>query len=224
MQQQAEQQIAIEYPESDGMDMGETELHKFWCARLEQLLKWRYRNRQVYVGGNLMLYYSEGEPHENICPDVMVVKDCPPEPMRDTFKIWEEGRTPSVVFEVISRSTRQRDQAFKPALYGEIGIQEYFLYDPRGQFMAPALVGYQFHAAKTERLELDREGRLNSESLDATLHLDGFNLVICDRATGDELLTEAEDQAQARKTAEAEIAQLRKLLAEKSSDNGRGAE
>ncbi|MBW3541361.1 MAG: Uma2 family endonuclease, partial [Planctomycetes bacterium] len=101
--------VEIEYPESDGRPMGETDLHRDWMVRLIELLRYRYRGQRVYVSGDLLVYYEEGNPQKYVVPDTFVVKDCDPG-RRRIFKIWEEGRVPDAVFEVTSRKTRRKDE------------------------------------------------------------------------------------------------------------------
>jgi hypothetical protein len=72
----AEIQFQIEYPESDGQPIGETDVHIHWMIRLRDILKHRYRSARVYVAADLMLYYVEGNPAKVVSPDVFVVKDC----------------------------------------------------------------------------------------------------------------------------------------------------
>ena len=94
----------IEYPESDGRPMGETDLHRDWMIRLLDMLKYRYRGQRVYVASDLLVYYQEGDPKRYVVPDEFVVLDCEPG-RRRTFKIWEEGKVPNVVIEVTSKGT-----------------------------------------------------------------------------------------------------------------------
>jgi hypothetical protein len=54
--------LEIEYPESDGQPMDETDLARDWMFRIIDLLKHRYRGQHVYVTGDLLLYYEEGNP------------------------------------------------------------------------------------------------------------------------------------------------------------------
>ncbi|MBD3762800.1 Uma2 family endonuclease, partial [Rhizorhabdus sp.] len=49
---------------------------------------------------------------------------------RDTYKTWEEGAVPSVVFEITSKTTKNEDIKTKFKVYQEIGVKEYFLFDP----------------------------------------------------------------------------------------------
>ena len=80
--------VEIEYPESDGEPMGETDLHRDWMTRIIDLLKQRYRGQRVYVSGNLLVYYEEGDPTKHVAPDAFVVLECSPH-RRRTFKVWE---------------------------------------------------------------------------------------------------------------------------------------
>ena len=66
------------YPESDGQPMGETELHRDEIVYLIEAFQERFQEEtDVYVGGDLFLYYRQGSPREAVCPDVMVVMRCP---------------------------------------------------------------------------------------------------------------------------------------------------
>ena len=83
--------VEIEYPESDGKPLGETDTHRNWIIRLIDMLSYRYRTQRVYVSGDLLVYYIEGRPTKFIVPDVFVVKDCEPGERR-VFLIWAEQR------------------------------------------------------------------------------------------------------------------------------------
>ena len=60
---------AIDYPESDGRPMGETDWHIEWTLRLRDMLKLRYRGQKVYVASDLLIYYHEGVPRDFVVPD-----------------------------------------------------------------------------------------------------------------------------------------------------------
>jgi hypothetical protein len=110
----------VYYPESDGRPMAESDLHRDWMVRIIELLRYRYREQRVYVSGDLLVYYVEGDPTKVVVPDAFVVKDCDPG-RRLIYKVWKEGQAPDVVFETTSRSTRPRDENVKPAVYQLIG-------------------------------------------------------------------------------------------------------
>jgi Uma2 family endonuclease len=219
----------IEYPESDGKPMGETDLHRDWMIRILDILRYRYRRQKVYLASDLLVYYEEGATNKYVVPDVFFVADCPPG-RRRTFKIWEEGRVPDVVFEVTSLGTRREDEIFKLRVYARLGVKEYFLYDPTSDYLQPPLQGYRLVDDSYRRIASNDAGDLQSERLDVRMRLEQGELVMIDAATGQTLLSEAEAERAARqaeraareiaeaRTAEleAEIERLRQLL--KSSD------
>ena len=64
----------IEYPSSDGKPMAETPVHRDVMIDAIQILKRRYANRSdVYVSGDMLMYYEEGNPRKSVAPDVFVV-------------------------------------------------------------------------------------------------------------------------------------------------------
>jgi Uma2 family endonuclease len=192
---------AIDYPESDGKPMGETDWHIDWTLRLRDMLKYRYRDQRVYVGSDLLLYYHEGVPRDFVVPDGFVVLDCDPQ-RRRVFKTWEEKRVPNVVFEFTSASTRRSDEFFKPRTYAEIGVAEYFIFDPHSEYLSPALQGFRLtDECSYIRIEPDKSGRLESRELGLTLELDSSDLVIRDAASGQMLPTQADAALQREQVA-----------------------
>jgi Uma2 family endonuclease len=187
----------VEYPESDGRPMGETDLHRNWMIRLHDMLSHRYRGQRVYVGSDLLVYFVEGDPSRFVVPDVFVVMDCEPGD-RNTFRIWDEGRCPTVVIEVTSRSTRRRDTHYKPSVYAEIGVREYFLYDPTSDYLMPPLKGYRLAGEAYAEIKPDESGNLECRELGLHLRRESGRLVIYDRRTGQPLPTEAETERAAR--------------------------
>lgn len=192
----------IEYPESDGMPMGETEIHQDWMIRIRDILRLRYRGQQVYVASNLLLYYEEGDPSKYVVPDEFVVKDCDPH-QRRTFKMWEERRAPDVVFEVTSRGSRQEDKTYKPQVYRRLGVKEYFLYDPTAEYLRPPLRGFRLEQGEYVRITADETGALRCEQLDIVLRLERGELVMYDGQSGQVLQTAEEAAEAARRAAEA---------------------
>jgi Uma2 family endonuclease len=203
--------LEIEYPETDGRPMGETDLHREWMIRVIDLLKHRYRGQRVYVSGNLLMYYEEGDPSHFVVPDAIVVMDCEPG-RRRIFKVWEEKRVPNAVFETTSRSTKREDSSYKTQLYEKLAIPEYFLYDPTADYLSPPLQGWRLVGDRYELIKSDAAGRLLCQELGLWLRLEDGDLVMYDIQSGQRLLTEAEDERAGRKAAEAEIQRLRDQL------------
>src|SRR5713101_3017903 len=117
--------LEIDYPSSDGKPMAESDLHRDWMVRIIELLKSHFAGQKVYVSGNLLIYYVEGDPKKCVAPDAFVVKDCDPK-RRKIYKLWEESKTPSFVLETTSSTTRGEDQRGKMRLYARLQVVEYF--------------------------------------------------------------------------------------------------
>jgi Uma2 family endonuclease len=210
----------VHYPESDGKPMGETDEHRDAMVRHIQILQELYRDQRVYVSGDLLVYYQEGDPRKYIVPDAFVVKGVSPN-RRRTYKIWLEGKAPDVVIETTSRKTRRKDTTTKPELYARLGVAEYFIFDPDGEYLDPPLQGYRLRASGQQagklsrtyvRLKPDQTGSLTSRELGLRLRLEEGQVRFYRLDTGEPLL--APDEA--RRAAEAEVARLRAELRRRS--------
>ena len=205
----------VYYPESDGKPMGETDDHRDAMVRHIELLQHYYRGQDVYVSGDLLVYYQQGNPKKFVVPDAFVVKGLRPGKRR-IYKTWVEGKVPDVVIETTSRKTRPKDTRVKPELYARLGIKEYFLFDPHQEYLDPQLQGYRLTPDGYHRIESDSDGALVSEALNLRLSVADGQLQFHRCDTGERLLTAAEREdveRRARRSAEAEVARLRAELA-----------
>lgn len=211
------------YPESDGKPMGETDVHVTELLDLLAALRQRYRDAaDVFVGGDMFLYYVEGNPARCVCPDVFVTFGIPKTPKkRRSYFLWREGRPPSMIIEVTSEGSRKEDQE-KKKLYARLGVEEYFIDDPLDEYLEPPLQGYRLVRGKYEPIEPDEEGRLLSRVTGLLLHRDDQGLRLIDAKTRrplpriEELGQMAEEQSRiiqekdrALREAQEEIARLR---------------
>jgi len=204
----------VNYPESDGKPMGETDEHIDEIIRLRELLRRYYAGQKVYVSGNLLVFYEQGNPKKFFVPDVFVVKGMDPGKRR-IYKIWQEKKAPDAIIEVTSRKTKKKDTVTKPALYRQLGVLEYFLFDLTRDYLDPPLQGYRMIGGQYERIAADSEGALLSEQLGLRLCAEDGHLMVYRLDTGQRLLTadeQLEMEAEARRAAEAEVARLRRQL------------
>jgi Uma2 family endonuclease len=132
----------IFYPETDGKSMAESDLHRGVMFAIIRLLQRFFLGRRTYVSGNLLIYYEQGNPYKAVSPDCFIVREIEPHP-RNVYKIWEEGKGPEVVFEISSKTMRHVDFGKKMRLYAELGVQEYFIYDPTSEYLDPPLFAYE---------------------------------------------------------------------------------
>jgi Uma2 family endonuclease len=205
----------IIYPETDGQPMTESDAtrdHLLYCvAVLQNYFKSR---RGVYVSGNLFIYYQEGSPKQVISPDVFVVFGVN-QRKRKSYKTWEEGgQLPQFILEVTSSSTRRQDEVAKPELYARLGVQEYFQYDPTGDYLTPQLKGQRLVNGVYQPLEVGQNWLgldcIHSQALGLDLCLElplegsGCGLRLYDPATREKLLS-YEELAQSRQDAQQEI-------------------
>jgi Uma2 family endonuclease len=196
----------VEYPESDGLPMGETDKHRQLMIDLIEALKTYFTDEpNVYVSGNLMCYYVEGDKTQSISPDVFVVRGAAKHERR-VYKFWEEP-VPNVVLEISSKKTRKDDFGKKKELYAWLGVREYFVFDPDANLRAP-LRAFRLHRAELVE-EMVTGSQVLSHELGLVLVNAGHTLRLYNPRTKEFLLTPAEEaagrqaEAAARQAAEA---------------------
>jgi Uma2 family endonuclease len=142
----------IHYPSGDGQPVAETFAHLYAILMTIELLRLHLDGQRATVLGNQFLYYSQGNPKLRTAPDVMVIFNVEPGG-RDNYKIWQEGEVPQVAFEMTSPSTRDQDDGTKKILYEQLGIQEYWQFDPKGEWIAEGLRGYRLEQGIYQPIE-----------------------------------------------------------------------
>jgi Uma2 family endonuclease len=184
----AEQQTnaTIVYPTSDGKPLAETYDHLHAILVTLEVLRQYLVRQEATVLANQFLYYAQGFPKLRVAPDVMVIFGVAPGG-RDSYKLWEEGQAPRVVFEMTSKGTQQEDQVIKRHLYAQIGVEEYWLFDPKGEWLESPLMG--FRLVQNEYVPISD---LRSEALGLQLAVEGKLIAFTELATGRRLLTPAE--------------------------------
>jgi Uma2 family endonuclease len=183
---------------------------------IEALQRFYRHDQNVYVSGNLLLYYIEGDRKAAVAPDVFVVQGVEKRSRR-CFLLWKEGRSPSLVIEVTSESTRDEDQG-KKSLYQSLGIEEYFLHDLLSEYLNPPLQGFRLQGGCYRRIAPERDGTLVSRTTGLGLRRQGDRLHLIDLDTGESLRSLQDYQeeearlAEALRTAEEELARLRREI------------
>ena len=194
----------IEYPTSDGQPMAETTLHRRIMTDLIQGLERRFRDApDVWVGGNLFFYFEQGRPQAVVAPDVLLVKGVRKWD-RPIYKLWEEGRVPSLVVEVTSDNTRDEDLSKKKRIYQRLGVEEYFLFDPYGDYLEPRLQGQRLEGGRYVSMTPQPDGSLASSTTGLILRPEGERLRLVDPAAGPLLWIEEMEEKLARLLADRE--------------------
>ena len=196
--------VEIDYPSSDGMPLAESDFQFDPLTYARNALRDYYRDRSdVYVAGNMLIYYEEGNVKARVAPDVFVVFGAPAHD-RSSYLLWREPKGPDWVLEVTSRSTRREDQGRKRDLYRELEVTEYWQYDPTGDYLSPRLQGGELVSGEYRRLagtELAGGGLVMwSRVLGLELRLESGGLRFRDAATGEYLLNLTESNETRRRT------------------------
>jgi Uma2 family endonuclease len=194
---------SIVYPSSDNEPVAETYIHLYAILTTLEVLKQYLEGQQATVLANQFLYYAQGFPKLRVAPDVMVIYNVAPGG-RDNYKIWEEGQAPSVIFEITSAGTREQDKGSKKLLYEQMGVQEYWLFDPKGEWIEGQLQGYRLAPVTVEGEETElyvpiTDGR--SEPLNLRVQVEGQVLGFYREDTGEKLLLPTELAEELRRTA-----------------------
>ena len=210
--------VEVEYPSSDGKPLAENDAQLAAILYGVGALRVRYAaRRDVYVSGDLLIYYEEGNPRASVAPDVFVVFGVE-DRERMSYRVWEEGKGPDFVLEVASPSTWQEDVGPKRRVYAELGVKEYWIYDPTGKHLKSALQGYRLAGGGYERQpsveSVDGTRSLYSETLGLDLWAKGGKMRFRDPETGLDLLSHDEEHARAE-AAEARVAELEALIGRK---------
>ena len=153
----------------------ESELHRQQMELLINALEpWLGQRRNStgtggYIGGNMFVYFSlEQVRNKDFCgPDVFIVLDAEPK-IRKSWVVWEEGKGPDVVIELLSESTQGLDKTAKKEVYqNQLRVPEYYWFDPDNP---DDFAGFELCNGTYKELQFDEKGRLTS------LRLDGLRL------------------------------------------------
>jgi Uma2 family endonuclease len=157
-----------ELPCDDGIPM-ETQRHKFQMDLLiETLWPWLEARPDGYVSGNMFVYYSLAQLKNQDFrgPDFFAVLGVPKKE-RLSWVVWEEGKPPDVVIELLSESTAAQDKNEKKLIYQNLlRVPEYFWYDP---FNPNDWAGFYLSRGVYQPISPNAEHQLVSQSLGLAL-------------------------------------------------------
>jgi Putative restriction endonuclease len=204
-----------EYIDED--DMAETFIQDELSNYLVDLLGWYLRFENYIVRGNINLY-RKGKYKERVAPDIMVIKDVKATPNQirklKSYAIDPpKFPAPAVAIEIVSDYTRATDieVAKKPTRYAELGVKEYFAFDPEEDKPVVKLSGWRYIDGLRTDIKPDKRGWLWSEELECWLASDGMYIRFYDK-TGKMLLTRGDAEEFTRKEVERQAAFTRQFL------------
>mgnify|MGYP002278498159 CR=1 FL=1 len=153
-------------PYSDGLPM-ESQKHVMQLQLLMDTLKEHYKDQNVYVGGNMFVYFSPDQvkTEDFKGPDFFVALNVTNR-LRKSWVVWEEGKGPDLVIELLSKSTKKIDQNEKKWIYQDkLKVSEYFWYDPwTGEW-----AGFRLTEGAYESIQEDQDNHLISRKLNLAL-------------------------------------------------------
>ena len=162
-----EEDLSIEYPDSDGEPMADNDWQWIAIADTAFTLRNRYAGcTDVYVASDMLMYYRMNDVTARVAPDVYVVFGANGTHRRYSWLTWREGKAPDFVLEVASPRTWRQDAGRKRNIYADMGVTEYWRFDPRGDFFVPELIGEELADGQYRPLPLhtDADGILRGHS------------------------------------------------------------
>lgn len=204
--------LNIEYPETDDMPMPDNDQQFIPVTDALSALRYHFSDRDdVYVSGNLFVYYRMNDNRTRLAPDVFAVVGGTYKGMRDSWITWREGKVPDFAMEMASRSTWRYDADEKRRIYAGMGVAEYWRFDPTGRYFRPPLVGERLEGGQYRPLPVVMDGGGILRGHSAILGLDicvlpGRLLRFYDPQNG-QWLRSYEEEAEARQAAETALQQ-----------------
>ncbi len=175
---------SVHYPDSDGHFLPAHPLQARAVMNVRFALQHHFdKVDNVVLEGDMFMYYEEGNPAASIAPDVYVVLDHDLG-KRGVYKFWTEGKPPDFALDVISPSSKIRNEVRKRTLYARLGIGEYFLFQPDPQERGRRLVGYRLWGQSYEEMSAEPDGAVHSTALGVSLRVEGANLRLRSLASG----------------------------------------
>jgi Uma2 family endonuclease len=139
----------IYYPSSDGEPMAETDYHITAIMLLMDALRHFFGSRpDVFVASNMFWFWERGNPAARRAPDIMVIPGVGNH-QRFSFRSWNEsGAVPALIIELTSAKTWREDIGPKYDLYEQLGVREYFVFDPLSRCISPTFQGHRLKARR----------------------------------------------------------------------------
>jgi Uma2 family endonuclease len=113
-------------------DMGENSLQRFISELFRPLVEEHLAALRgpTFVGADQYVGWDADDPEKVLSPDVYVLPGVEPGEEFDFWKVWQTGIVPSFALEIVSKR-KKKDYATVPPLYGELGVGELIIFDPR---------------------------------------------------------------------------------------------
>lgn len=197
----------IIYPEQREDDVGETSIHINLMTSFFSILRLFFKDqRDVFLSGNMNLYYEKSSPNKWYAPDLLIAFGVPNHE-RVNYQVWKEQVFPQVMIEVASERTWKTDISEKLEFYGVQGTEEYYILDPEFAYLPAPMMAFHREGERLLSTTMTDDKVFSPRlGLEIVRVENGFRL--CNPKTNEFLLTLEESQAEIERL-KAEIERLK---------------
>jgi Uma2 family endonuclease len=187
-------------------DMGENSLQRFISEELRPEIEERLEAEDdpAFVGADQYVGWDPDDAEKVLAPDVYVLPGVAPGEDFEFWKVWQTGIVPSFALEIVSKR-KKKDYTTVPPLYGELGVEELVIFDPR---FKRRRAGIRFQVYRRDagggfaRVEATSADRVLSRVLGCWIRVVGEGktqrLRLAGGPSGDALIPTAKEKAEAR--------------------------
>ena len=114
-------------------------------------------DQPVFIDSNIPIRTNPNNLREGVAPDLCRSRNVNLAAIYDQsgYNLWEVGKPPEFVLEVASQSTYRNDLDEKPGTYADMGVDEYWMFDPTGgDLYGQALMGFRLVDGEYEAIEM----------------------------------------------------------------------
>ena len=212
--------LSVAYPPNEEPMADPIRLQRYLLALLWPLVELYADVHDALISNNVFLYYRLGDARKAVAPDLMIAFGVDYDRLSrgKSYHMWVAGKPPDLVMEIGSDSTANRDLNEKRDIYAEIGVREYWLFDPPdGARYGFVLKGLRLVDGEYVEIPMvEGEGwdvRGHSEVLGLDLRWEDGAIRLYDPVAGEYLKNQKETIASLEQ-AEAEVRRLREMLGE----------
>ena len=148
--------VSVEKPDAMEQHLEQWEVLGLLIARFTAF----NQRPDVFVDFDSNICYDRSNLNVRISPDIYIVFGVDTRAIRPRklYLPWEAGKPPDWALEIASESTWREDVDRKPAIYAQIGVPEYWRFDPSGgDYYGYPLAGDRLVAGVYRPIELTTE-------------------------------------------------------------------
>lgn len=161
--------------------------HRFEQNLVYMMLRERFALPDYYVSFDRWLRMDPKDPSKQLQPDILVAIGVP-HLDKNRYDPEGEGKPPAILMEWLSPSSFTADLDDKPKDYAALGVREYWLFNPAGEYAAPRMQAW--HLARDggrTPISTEPDGSLVSSVLPVCFAVLDDDLVVLDAKTREPL-------------------------------------